>query len=112
MVEDHAAFAQAMEMVMIRTGRFGAVVLAGTLQEARSVLDGYFDAAVVDLMLPDGDGTSLVRELKTRRPEMPVLVLSAKEDLSDALEAGADAAVNKSASMPKVIEALDRLTEH
>ena len=48
---------------------------------------------VVDLMLPDGDGAELVAEIKSRRSGLPVVVLSANDDLSGALEAGADVAM-------------------
>ncbi len=65
---------------------------------------------VVDLMLPDGDGAELVAEIKSRRPGLPVVVLSANDDLSGALEAGADVAMNKSMSLPEIATALCRFT--
>ncbi|MDQ3568171.1 MAG: response regulator [Actinomycetota bacterium] len=61
---------------------------------------------VVDLMLPDGDGAELVAEIKSRRSRLPVVVLSANDDLSGALEAGADVAMNKSMSLPEIVIAL------
>ena len=113
MVEDHDAFARGLEIVLKSTGRFGGVDVANTLQEGRRLFSGgYFDAVVVDMVLPDGDGTSLVRELKVHRPEMPVLVLSALPDLSSALDAGADAVINKGESLVAILDALDRLTEN
>jgi DNA-binding response OmpR family regulator len=39
--------------------------------------EGPFDLAVVDLMLPDGDGTTVVREIKAQSPGTPVAVVSA-----------------------------------
>ncbi len=65
--------------------------------------------AVVDLMLPDGDGTDVVRAMKERWPETPVCVLSSVEDLSGALSAGADEAIPKSTPLSEIIEALARL---
>jgi DNA-binding NarL/FixJ family response regulator len=44
--------------------------------------------AIVDLMLPDGDGTDVVREIKASYPETLVAVLSSVRDLSGALRAG------------------------
>lgn len=42
-----------------------------------------YDAAVVDLMLPKRDGLSLIEELRRRRMNTPVLILSAKRSVDD-----------------------------
>jgi two-component system KDP operon response regulator KdpE len=55
------------------------------------------DAAIVDLVLPDGDGVEVTRELR-RWSQMPIIVLSAvgdEEEKVRALEAGADDYVTK-----------------
>ena len=52
-----------------------------------------YDAAVVDVMLPQLDGLSLVRRLRAQRSLLPVLFLSARSSVSDrisGLEAGGD----------------------
>ena len=112
MVEDHGVFAGGLEVVLRSTWRFEDVDVAHTVQEGRRLFPGgNFDAAVVDLALLDGDGASLVRELKMHRPQMPVLALGALPDLSSALDAGADAIVDKGESLEAILDALDRLTE-
>jgi DNA-binding NarL/FixJ family response regulator len=63
----------------------------------------------VDLVLPDGDGTEVVREIKAAYPKTRVAVLSSVRDLSGALEAGADEALGKAAPLSVIIEALGRL---
>ncbi|HEX5780448.1 MAG TPA: response regulator transcription factor [Solirubrobacteraceae bacterium] len=55
------------------------------------------DAAIVDLVLPDGDGVEVTRRLR-EWSEMPIIVLSAvgdEEEKVRALEAGADDYVTK-----------------
>jgi two-component system, OmpR family, KDP operon response regulator KdpE len=55
------------------------------------------DAAIVDLVLPDGDGVEVTRRLR-EWSEMPIIVLSAVGDEAEkvrALEAGADDYVTK-----------------
>jgi two-component system, OmpR family, KDP operon response regulator KdpE len=55
------------------------------------------DAAIIDLMLPDGHGVDIVRSLR-EWSQMPILVLSAlgeEDDKVHALEAGADDYVTK-----------------
>ena len=52
-----------------------------------------YDLIILDVMLPKMDGISLCREIRARRVETPVLMLTARNDLSDkvrGLDAGAD----------------------
>ena len=70
-VDDHSAFGQALELVLGRTNDT-EVVLARTVEEGKALIrgNGRFDLAVLDLMLPDGDGTELVAEVKRHHPDM------------------------------------------
>lgn len=45
-----------------------------------------FDAIVLDLMLPDGSGLDLLRELRRRRDRTPVLLLTARDTVADRIE--------------------------
>jgi two-component system KDP operon response regulator KdpE len=63
------------------------------------------DLAIVDLGLPDRDGLSLIREIRSFSP-LPILVLSARSMESDkiaALDAGADDYVSKPFSSPEML---------
>lgn len=79
------------------------VEVAGTLAAGRDRLLAHgappspeaFDALVLDLMLPDGDGLDLCRELRTepRTRQLPLLMLTARGEPMDrivGLELGAD----------------------
>ncbi|MHA6846435.1 two-component system response regulator KdpE [Ralstonia syzygii] len=66
------------------------------------------DAVILDLGLPDGDGMSLIRDLRTWT-EVPVLVLSARvdeRDKIDALDAGADDYLTKPFGVGELIARL------
>lgn len=57
-----------------------------------------YDLLVLDLNLPKLDGISLLRNLRRSKPEVPVLVLTARplvEDRVHALDSGADDCINK-----------------
>jgi DNA-binding response OmpR family regulator len=52
-----------------------------------------YAAMVLDLGLPDGDGLSLLRRVRSRKDPVPVIILTARSDLGDrvaGLDAGAD----------------------
>lgn len=67
---------------------------ADCIAAAQSSLSrGCFDALILDLSLPDGDGLSLARRLRTENNLLPILILTARETLEDkllAFESGSD----------------------
>ncbi len=74
-----------------------AVDVAGTLADGRELLGQPvpYDALLLDLMLPDGDGLELTRELRSqpRTRRLPLLMLTARGEPMDrivGLELGAD----------------------
>ena len=78
-------------------GRNGfEIETAGSLAEGREKLKGAsFDVLLLDLMLPDGDGLDLTRELRSapRTRRLPLLMLTARGEPMDrivGLEIGAD----------------------
>jgi DNA-binding NarL/FixJ family response regulator len=112
LVDDHATFREPLAFMFDREQDFEVVAEAGTLAEARGLLEGV-DLAVVDLDLSDGDGTELIGELRAANPRAMVLVLTAsseREAQARAVEAGAAGVLHKSARIREVIDAARRLT--
>jgi CheY-like chemotaxis protein len=112
LVEDHLAFRQALASLLSHEPDLEVVAQAGSLAQARKMLDRRLDVAVVDLGLPDGDGSALIGELRRRNPGISVLVLSAAMGpgyLDDAVKARADAVLDKVASIPTIAEEVRRL---
>jgi two-component system, OmpR family, KDP operon response regulator KdpE len=95
-VDDEPQIVRALKVVL-READFEAVP-AETVSEALDLAAVRPpDAAIVDLVLPDGDGVELTRRLR-EWSEMPILVLSAvgeEEQKVRALEAGADDYITK-----------------
>jgi DNA-binding response OmpR family regulator len=84
-------------MVADYLGRAGFdVETTSTLAAGRDLLSAHsYDALVLDLMLPDGDGLELCRELRStsRTRQLPLLMLTARGEPMDrivGLELGAD----------------------
>src|SRR5713226_7613155 len=91
-VEDETRIAELVQGALARAGF--AVDAVGLFADARAALAvTSYDAAIVDLGLPDGDGLSLLGELRGKRNLTPVLVLTARDAVEDrvrGLDAGAD----------------------
>src|SRR5437660_8800980 len=63
------------------------------------------DVIVLDLMLPKMDGLAVCKELRMKNPQMPILMLTAKDDVVDkvlGLEMGADDYITKPFSLREV----------
>lgn len=70
------------------------------------------DIAVLDLGLPMLDGLSVLQKLRARQPELPVILLTARDSLNDrvaGLQAGADDYVTKPFDFPELLARLQAL---
>ena len=91
-VEDHTELAQNVHAYLEQEGY--VCEIAPNYHSALIKLGGFdYDAVILDLMLPDGNGLDVLRWIKDSQSEMGVLILSAKNALTDkvqGLELGAD----------------------
>ncbi|HBG41509.1 MAG TPA: DNA-binding response regulator [Porphyromonadaceae bacterium] len=65
-----------------------------------------YDLCIVDVMMPKKDGITLVKEIRTINPEIPVIFLTAKnlkEDVLEGFKAGADDYITKPFSMEELV---------
>ena len=91
MIEDDRALA---EMVATYLGRAGMTLVhrESTAAGLKAALQGGYDAVILDLMLPDGDGLEVCRAIRARS-DVPILMLTARGEEADrivGLEIGAD----------------------
>jgi DNA-binding response OmpR family regulator len=71
-----------------------------------------YDAILLDLGLPDGDGLHIVRSLRDRQNSVPIMVITARDGLQDkvmGLNAGADDYLLKPFDMEELIARLRAL---
>jgi DNA-binding NarL/FixJ family response regulator len=115
LVEDHASFRQTLAFVFDQESEFEVVAQAGSLAEARQVMDGLeVDLGVMDLSLPDGEGIELIKDLREANPHFAALVLTASLDRAEharAVESGAAGILHKSAGVDEIMDATRRLGE-
>jgi DNA-binding response OmpR family regulator len=92
LVEDDATLRQLVSRNLAAQGF--AVDTAATVAEARHALDvGSFDAVLLDLTLPDGDGIQFLKQLRQQRNSVPVIAVTARDGVDDrvaGLNLGAD----------------------
>lgn len=97
LVEDDAPIAASLQRALRRSGNAVDVSANG-----RSALDAIgeadYDCVILDLGLPDIDGTEVLRQVRRQNQHTPVVILSAREDAPDrilGLDLGADDYVPK-----------------
>ena len=106
-IEDEPDIRKTLEYNITREGY--EVISASSLSEGRQKLESVsFTLLLLDLMLPDGSGLDLFRELKQDKSlsSMPVIILTAKDDEVDKVvgfELGADDYVTKPFSVRELI---------
>jgi DNA-binding response OmpR family regulator len=104
-VEDEPAIA---DFLVRGLGAAGYEVALATEGEAgeRLILDGEADLVVLDLMLPGRDGLDVLTSIRQVRPLLPVIILSAKDEVEDriaGLDGGATDYVTKPFSVPELL---------
>ena len=110
LVEDHAAFRQALTDVLNMQPDLEVVGRAGSLAQGRAATAlEEVDVAVVDVFLPDGNGMELVRELRRADPGLSIVILTAGVDPNLhalAFEAGADEVCVKAEGIEEIMKAI------
>ncbi len=112
-VDDHVVFRQGLRSFLAAFPHFEVVGEASAAGEALELADARRpDLIVIDLALPGVDGCDLARQLRRRRPEARLFVLTGCEgaqDLLDALDAGVHGYALKSEAPEEVVAALRRV---
>jgi len=104
LVEDEESIAEPFSHALEREG-FVPTVVATVAAARAAIAEREPDIVLLDLMLPDGDGRELARELRTRS-QLPIIMLTARSSEIDrvvGLELGADDYVLKPFAVAEVI---------
>jgi two-component system alkaline phosphatase synthesis response regulator PhoP len=103
-IEDDDNISTAIEEYFSRAG-YAVRTAPDGLAGIEAVIKNRPDVVILDLMLPKMDGLAVCKELRQNNPQMPILMLTAKDDVVDkvlGLEMGADDYITKPFSLREV----------
>lgn len=113
LVDDHEVVRVGVRALIERQPGMEVVGEAGTVRQAVSQAERLVpDVVVLDVRLPGGNGLDACRQIKARRPETRVIILTSfpnDEVLFDAIAAGADGYVLKQIGSDELLLALERV---
>jgi len=110
-VDDHRMFAESLVRLLDDEDDFEVLDVATSASDARRLAaEQRPDVALVDYLLPDGDGAAAAMELRSLDPGMKVILLSGAVDdatlLRSAVEAGCVGLFTKDRTATELVEAL------
>lgn len=114
-VDDHPILRKGLTLLINQEPDLFVCAEAENAQKALESLDDVVpDMAIVDISLPGIDGIELIKELRLRHKEMPVLVVSMHDEALYAersLRAGARGYIMKQEALEKVLVAIRKVLE-
>jgi DNA-binding NarL/FixJ family response regulator len=110
LIEDDEATRQRLVRALRTEPRLDVSGAAASCAEARAMLaHDPPDVLLVDLGLPDGDGTVLIREVRARHPQTEIMVITVFGDertVVSAIEAGAGGYLLKDGTDAEIVQAV------
>ncbi len=114
LVDDHDMVREGFRRLLSDHPRLLVAAEARSVAEALAVLARQvFDVVLLDLFLPDGSGTDVLKSVGKQRPATPVLVLSGFSEEQygvNMLRAGAAGFISKSCTAEQLVDAIDTVS--
>jgi DNA-binding response OmpR family regulator len=108
LVEDDQALSAGLVQALTAQG-FVVNALSSGKQAVTAVRSGDCDTVVLDLGLPDMDGLDVLKQIRQKHPQLPVLILTARDGLDErckGLDLGADDYLVKPFALPELFARL------
>ena len=110
-VEDNVELSGLLAKGLLAAGYMADIV--NRADDARAALAAIsYAALILDLGLPDGDGLGILREIRSRKDPLPVLVLTARDGVHDrvnGLRSGADDYLVKPFALEELVARLEAI---
>jgi DNA-binding NarL/FixJ family response regulator len=111
--DDHAVVRQGLKQIL---GDAPGLMVAGEAVNGQEVLDKVrsepWDVVVLDISMPDRSGLDVLKEIKSERPKLPVLILSMYSEDQYAirvLKAGAAGYLSKDGAADELVKAIHQV---
>jgi two-component system invasion response regulator UvrY len=111
--DDHAVVRQGLIQIL---GNIPEITVAGEAINGQEVLDKVraeaWDVVILDISMPDRSGLDILKQLKSERPKLPVLVLSMHSEdqyAVRALKAGASGYLTKDSAPDELVKAIRKV---
>src|SRR3954469_25165310 len=112
-VEDEENFHEALRLNLELEGYSVSSAYDG-LQALKAVEQEYFDLIILDIMLPEVDGITVIETIRLQNLDVPILILSARNNSSDkvlGLKKGADDYLTKPFNLEELLLRIEKLVE-
>jgi DNA-binding NarL/FixJ family response regulator len=111
--DDHAVIRRGLSQIVNETQDIAITGEASGGQETlHEVLNNHYDVALLDITMPDLSGLDVLIELKQKKPELPVLMLSIHPEEQyaiRALKAGASGYLTKDSAPEELVAAIRKV---
>jgi two-component system invasion response regulator UvrY len=111
--DDHAVVRQGLKQIL---GDTPEMAVAGEATNGQEVLDKVraetWDVVILDISMPDHSGLDILKQLRSERPKLPVLVLSIYSEDQYALrvlKAGASGYLTKDSAADELVKAIRKV---
>ena len=108
--EDDAPLAEFLHQRLVQE-QFSVQVVSSGPEAQQLASDQSYDLVILDLHLPGGGGLNILREIRAKRPDLPVVIVagaSMMEERVRGLDAGADDSSRKTVCVCRTCRAHSR----
>lgn len=112
LAEDELSLARALVKIFEKN-HYSADAVHNGIDALEYLETGNYDVAVLDVMMPGMDGISVLKELRSRGNNIPVLILTAKAEVDDkvyGLDSGANYYLTKPFETPELLASIRAIT--